>query len=106
VLGGRVHLNGVRVKPAKEVTVGDTLELTINSQKRTIRVSALGERRGPASVAATLYEETPVSISARERDVLQRRAAKPPGADLGERPTKRDRRRIEPLRRGARRGRR
>jgi ribosome-associated heat shock protein Hsp15 len=103
VLGGRVHVNGSRVKPAKEVTVGDTLDLTIHAQKRTIRVTALGDRRGPASVAATLYEETSESISARERDALQRRAAKPPGADLGERPTKRDRRRLEALRRGARR---
>src|SRR5438034_10534364 len=76
-LGGRVHVNGARVKPARELTVGDTLELTLRSQRRTVRVTGLGDKRGPAATAATLYVETPESIAARERDVLQRRLAKP-----------------------------
>ena len=100
VSGGRVHLNGVRVKPAREVTVGDTVEVSVRTQKRTVRVTALSGKRGPAAAAAQLYEETPESIEARERDALQRRVAKPLGADLGERPSKRDRRRLEALRRG------
>ena len=41
VLGGRVHVNGARVKPAKEVAVGDTLELTLRSGKRTVQVTGL-----------------------------------------------------------------
>jgi ribosome-associated heat shock protein Hsp15 len=53
-------------------------------------------------VAATLYAETPESLSAREQDTLERRVAKPLGADLGERPSKRDRRRLEALRRAGR----
>jgi ribosome-associated heat shock protein Hsp15 len=56
-------------------------------------------------MAATLYTETPESIRAREEDALQRRLAKPAGADLGARPTKLDRRRLEALRRAQRRGR-
>jgi len=102
VLGGRVHLNGARVKPAREVVVGDTVELTLPSQKRTVKVAGLSDKRGPPALAATLYIETPESIAAREKDALQRRYAKPLGADLGERPSKRDRRRLEALRRGER----
>jgi ribosome-associated heat shock protein Hsp15 len=46
VLGGRVHVNGTRAKAAKEVTVGDTVDVTVAAQRRTIRVTALAERRG------------------------------------------------------------
>ena len=106
VLSGRVHLNGARVKPAKELAVGDTLELTLRSGERTVQVTGLSDKRGPAAAAATLYAETPESIAARERDALQRRVARPLGADLGERPSKRDRRRLEALRRRAQGGRR
>lgn len=103
VVGGRVHVNGARVKAAKDLSIGDVLELTIRTQKRTVRVTALSDRRGSAAVAATLYEETPESIRAREQAALERRLARPLGADLGERPTKRDRRRLEALRRSQRR---
>jgi ribosome-associated heat shock protein Hsp15 len=102
VIGGRVDVNGARVKAAKDIAVGDVLEVTIGAQKRTIRVTALSDRRGPAAVAATLYEETPESIRAREQAALERRQAHPLGADLGARPTKRNRRRLEALRRRAR----
>jgi ribosome-associated heat shock protein Hsp15 len=103
VLGGRVHVNGGRVKPSKELAIGDMVEISMRAHRRTVRVMALSERRGPASVAATLYEETPESVIAREQAVVERRVARPLGADLGERPTKRDRRRLEALRRGLRR---
>jgi ribosome-associated heat shock protein Hsp15 len=106
VLGGRVHVNGARAKPAKEVAAGDTLEVTLRSGRRTVQVTGLSDKRGPAAAAATLYSETPESIAARERDALQRRVARPLAADLGERPRKRDRRRLEALRRRAQGGRR
>ena len=67
-------------------------------------VLGLAEKRGPASVAATLYEETPESIALREQRAAERRLARPLGADLGVRPTKQDRRRLEALRRAQRRG--
>lgn len=112
VKGGHVELNGRRVAPAKNVRVGDRVELTIGGTTRRVVVRGLAERRGPASVAATLYEETPESIAERERIAEQRRiarAADPFGAPLpepgGGRPTKRDRRRIDAARgRGGRRG--
>jgi ribosome-associated heat shock protein Hsp15 len=105
VLGGHVHLNGLRVKPAKDVRIGDTLEIRIAATRWTVGVLALADRRGSASVAATLYEETPESRADRERQALERRASRPLGAELGRRPTKQDRRRLESLRREQRRDR-
>jgi ribosome-associated heat shock protein Hsp15 len=56
VEGGKARLNGERVKPAKDVRVGDTLDMNIAAQDWTITVRALSDKRGPASVAQTLYE--------------------------------------------------
>jgi ribosome-associated heat shock protein Hsp15 len=105
VVGGRVHVNGVRAKPAKEICEGDELELTFGVTRRVVEVVALSDKRGPAAVAATLYRETPESIDARERAAAERKLARPLGADLGVRPTKLDRRRLEALRRAQRRSR-
>jgi ribosome-associated heat shock protein Hsp15 len=101
VLGGRVHLNDARVKPAKGVRVGDTVVLRIGIVEWTVVVRALSDKRGPATVAQTLYEETPESAASRERRAVEHKLARPPGSDLGARPTKQDRRRIEALRRGS-----
>ena len=98
VLGGRVHLNGARVKPSKDVQAGDRIEITIGAVRRELVVRGVAEKRGPASVAATLYEETPESAARREQLALERRLARPLGADLGARPTKRDKRRLDALR--------
>jgi ribosome-associated heat shock protein Hsp15 len=103
VLGGRVHLNGARVKPAKDVRQGDEIEVTLRAGRRVVEVLALSDKRGPAPVAATLYRETAESIEAGERAAAERRLARPLGADLGVRPTKLDRRRLEALRRAQRR---
>lgn len=99
-LGGHVHVNGARVKPAKEVRPGDTLAIRIGTVEWTVVVVALAEKRGPAAVARTLYDETPESLAAREHAALQRKLAPAPlGSDLGARPTKQDRRRLDALRR-------
>jgi ribosome-associated heat shock protein Hsp15 len=103
VAGGRVHVNGARVKAAREIRVGDVVEVTIATVRRTVQVTGLAERRGPAAVAATLYAETPESVAAREQQARERRLARPLGADLGARPTKLERRRLEALRRAQRR---
>jgi ribosome-associated heat shock protein Hsp15 len=103
VVGGHVQVNGARVKPAREVAVGDRLEIRRDQQRWTVVVRGVADRRGPASVAAELYEETPDSVAERERFRTERRLARPLGADLSERPTKRDRRRLDALRRGQRR---
>ena len=103
VQGGRVHVNGERVKPSKTIRAGDTIEVTFRTLRRTLVVTALSERRGPASEARTLYEETPESVVARELHAAERRLSRPLGADLGTRPTKQARRRLDALRRGQRR---
>jgi ribosome-associated heat shock protein Hsp15 len=105
VLGGRVHVNGARVKPSKEIRLGDRVEVTVRSLKRTVEVTGVAEKRGPAALAATLYVEAPESIKAREEAALERRLARPPGADLGARPTKLARRQLEAMRRAHRHGR-
>jgi ribosome-associated heat shock protein Hsp15 len=103
VAGGHVQLNGARVKPSKEVGTGDRLEIRRGPTRWDVVVRDVADRRGPATVAASLYEETPESREAREKQRAERRLAKPLGADLGGRPTKQARRRIDALRRGARR---
>lgn len=98
VLGGHVHLNGARVKPAKELVVGDRVEVRAGDRRWAVVVRGLADRRGSAGLAVTLYEETAESVAERERRTAERRLSKPPGADLGSRPTKRDRRRLDALR--------
>ncbi len=102
VLAGHVHVNGSRVKPAREVAAGDRLEVRIGQRRWTVVVTGVAERRGPASVAATLYEETADSLAERERYTAERRLSRPLGAELGARPTKQARRRLDALRRGRR----
>jgi ribosome-associated heat shock protein Hsp15 len=103
VLGGRVHVNGERVKPSKLVRAGDTLEITKGTERRTVAVEQLAERRGSAKIAEALYTETDESRSEREQQALTRRFARALGADLGARPTKQARRRLDALRRDRRR---
>ena len=65
VSGGHVHLNDLRVRPSKEVRLGDTIEVRIGQVQRVIVIKGVADRRGPATVAATLYEETAESRAAR-----------------------------------------
>ena len=102
VLGGRVHVNGARVKPSKEIRAGDTVEIRVGQLAWTVVVRGISDKRGPASLAATLYEETPESAAAREQRAAELRASRPLGADLGGRPTKQARRHIDALRRSER----
>lgn len=93
---GRVLVNGVEVKPAREVRPGDLVAVRIGPVIRTVQVRALSERRGGASDAALLYTETPQSVAVREAAAELRRLA--PAPDHGGRPTKRDRRDTERVR--------
>ena len=100
VAGGLVRVNDSRVKPSRDVQAGDVVEVRVGQVEWTVVVRGLADRRGPASIARTLFEETPASEAARRERASQLRLARPLGADLGARPTKQDRRRIEALRRG------
>jgi ribosome-associated heat shock protein Hsp15 len=98
--GGKVLVAGERVKPARLLQVGDEVRVRLGAFEHVVVVRAVSERRGPATVAATLYEETEASRAAREKLAEQLRLA-PAGFEFDEkgRPTKRDRREIERLRR-------
>jgi ribosome-associated heat shock protein Hsp15 len=96
---GHVRLNGLPVKPSRDVKTGDTLELRIAQEIRTVVVRGLSGVRGPAPVAALLYEGTPASLKQRsEAAELRRLAPEPAHSQPLGRPTKRDRRDIENLR--------
>ena len=96
VSGGRVEVNGQRVKASKNVGPGDRIEISHGQGvKRVVDVLGTAERRGPAKEAVLLYAETEESIAAREAAAAMRKLAPPPGAQLGRRPTKRDRRKLE-----------
>jgi ribosome-associated heat shock protein Hsp15 len=105
VQGGRVQVEGIRVKASRDVRVGETVAVTVGETTITVVVRALADKRGSAPQAALLYAETDESRRARERRRELRRMAPPPGADLAGRPSKRDRRRIEAMRGGRSRGR-
>jgi ribosome-associated heat shock protein Hsp15 len=95
---GRVQVNGVSVKPAREVKPGDLIELRIGSIIRSVTVSAISDKRGPAPVAALLFQETEASVQQRKLAAEQRRLAPEPALSLTQgRPTKRDRRDAEKL---------
>lgn len=95
VAGGKVEVNGEHAKPAKAIKPGDEVRVRLGPYEHTLIVRALSDRRGPASVAQTLYEETVASREARDRLAVQLKLA--PAAFVYEekgRPTKKDRREL------------
>ncbi len=92
--GGRVKLNGARVKPSKDVKPGDRVEVAAGELRWSVTVRAISLRRGPAPEAAKLYAESDESRARREQMLAMRRAGPHPGRDARGRPTKRDRRTI------------
>ncbi len=73
VNGGKVHVNGQRVKSSRPIQAGDRLEITRGQVSSVIDVITLSEKRGPAKLAQLLYEETPASIEQRELKTQQRK---------------------------------
>ncbi|HAT51298.1 MAG TPA: RNA-binding protein, partial [Alphaproteobacteria bacterium] len=86
VAGGLVHVNAMRVKPAKTVKLGDILQIQRDQQFMVVVIRALPCRRGPAKEAVLLYEETPESVEERQRIQSLPTATMIPV--LGGRPTK------------------
>lgn len=91
---GRVKLNGERVKPAREIRPGSRLDLRVGDVTWAVTVRGLSMQRGPAPVAQLLYEEDPGSQARRQQQVVDRKLAASPAAEIKGRPTKRDRRQI------------
>jgi ribosome-associated heat shock protein Hsp15 len=99
IAAGKVEVNEERVKPAKLIQLGDAISIRSGPYLHVVHVRGMSERRGPAIVAATLYEEIAESIAARAKLAEQLRMA--PAAFVYEekgRPTKRDRREIDRFR--------
>lgn len=94
VAGGKVQVGGQRAKPSHAVRIGEILRVQRGLDEYIIAVRALSERRGPASEAALLYEETAESRQRREQLSEQRRLHHPAFPRPIGRPTKQDRRRI------------
>jgi len=90
-VAGQVQLNGERARPARQVRVGDTVEVSYEHGRRILQVVALAERRGPAAAARLLYEDLTPPEPPREPPPMERERG------LG-RPTKRDRRALGRLR--------
>lgn len=95
VSGGKIKVNGTATKPARDIKIGDKLEITNGETRWTVTVQALSDKRGPAPEARLLYEETAESIAAREAERDSRKFIQDPAADLHGRPTKRDRRQMD-----------
>jgi ribosome-associated heat shock protein Hsp15 len=93
--GGRVQLNGLRVKPSKDVKAGDRVEVTIGDLRWELTVEGLSEKRGPATEARKLYSETEASVARREKVQEERHLRVEPAHEIHGRPTKRDRRQID-----------
>lgn len=93
---GRVRINDEQVKPAKEVKMGDTIELRQGPLTRTLVVRGISDKRGGAPQAQLMYQETDASVSLREKLTEQRRLEPANSLEQG-RPTKRDRRDLDKI---------
>ncbi|NIR58287.1 MAG: RNA-binding protein [Gammaproteobacteria bacterium] len=92
--GGKVHVNGERVKPSRAIREGDELRIRRGPVELVVVVRGVADRRGPAPEARRLYEETVESVRARERLRTKRRLRSAFAPHPGHRPDKRQRRRI------------
>jgi ribosome-associated heat shock protein Hsp15 len=93
---GRVQVNALEAKPARDIKAGDTVVMRQGPVTRTVVIRGLSQQRGAAPVAQQLYEETPESLRLREAVAEQRRLNNEPAASIEHgRPTKRDRRSLD-----------
>jgi len=75
VRGGKIHINSVRAKPAREIVIGSFVEIKMGELLSEIKILKIPGRRGPATEAVTLYEETVESVKRREIILERRRSA-------------------------------
>jgi ribosome-associated heat shock protein Hsp15 len=94
VSGGKVHLNGNRAKPGRSINVGDELRIQRGEEEYIITILEALMRRGPATVARTLYEESDENRKLRENLAEQRKLEHQSSLTRERRPDKRQRRRI------------
>ena len=104
ILGGKVHLNGHRVKPGRALNTDDRLRIQRGEEEFTITVMQLSDRRGPATEAANLYLEDEESRLKREAASEERALQRQARARRERRPDKKQRRKLIDFRRGPGRG--
>jgi ribosome-associated heat shock protein Hsp15 len=92
--GGKVRLDGQRVKVSKEISVGDTLQVRQGWDEKVVVVQALSDQRRGAPEAQALYRETEESLDKREAEAAARKAAGGMIERPAHRPTKKQRRQI------------
>jgi len=97
--GGKIHINGQRAKPGKEIGFGARLQISKDQTIWDVTVTALNAQRRPASEAALLYEETPESRAKRQSEVERRKLDREMGVQPDQRPDKKDRRVIHRFKR-------
>ena len=95
--GGKVHVNGQRVKAGKDLKLEDELVIRVGWDEKTVHVKALSDQRRGAPEAQLLYRETEESIAKRALEAERRRAAGQHVASM-HRPSKKDRRQIHKFR--------
>jgi ribosome-associated heat shock protein Hsp15 len=94
IVGGKVHLNGARVKPSRLLQLGDRLRGQRGADEFVLTIKGLSSRRGPAAEAQSLYAEDEESRVRREEQAAQRALARQARAGRERRPDKRERRRL------------
>ena len=94
VNGGKVHINGHRVKPSRCIHAGDQIEIQRAQESLVVIVQGISDKRGPATEACKLYTETEESRIKREAMALQRKMDAQMHPRSERRPGKRDRRHI------------
>jgi ribosome-associated heat shock protein Hsp15 len=97
---GRVLIGEAALKPSKELRGGELLSVRIGDLIWEVEVLAVADKRGPASVARTLYRETPEGAKARMDAIERKRLYAEPAQQVVGRPTKRDRRVLDDFKRG------
>jgi Ribosome-associated heat shock protein implicated in the recycling of the 50S subunit (S4 paralog) len=98
IRGGKVVVDDKRVKPGKEVRVGMQISIRQGSLQQVITVKKLSNRRGPANIAAALYEESQESRQSREELLSGQQEALLGRPKVDRRPNKKERRRARELR--------
>jgi ribosome-associated heat shock protein Hsp15 len=96
VNGGKVHVNGQRCKPSRDLRVGDVITITKDQNNWEIRVTDLNKQRRPAKEAVTLYSEDEASVNKRLQQIELRKQqqALMPASERERRPNKKQRRQI------------
>jgi ribosome-associated heat shock protein Hsp15 len=94
IKGGKIEVNGDKPKAARYVQLGDMLRIRRGQFETLVKVTGLSRQRGPAKVAADLYEETTESIARRQAMAEQMRFNAASAPQNSGRPSKRDRRHI------------